>query len=134
MVRRAQRTVAGITIRFPLAGRMSPSLAASYSRAMRAALSGSGYAGVPPAFSPGVSKGGPVRSKKPLFDFTVDHLPKNLSTADFVETAFRRIRNQDWSVILLYLLVVLIPSGLLVFIVRDLVHRRRGSECIQLTL
>jgi cobaltochelatase CobN len=113
---------------------MSPALAASYSRAMRAALSGNGYAGTPPSFAPNGSRGGKTGAKRPLFDFTADQLPKALSSADFVTAVFRRIRNQDWSVVLLYLLLVLVPSGLTIFVVRDRLYRGRGSECIQLTL
>src|SRR5262245_53904150 len=80
---------------------MNPVLAASFSRAMQAALSGGGYAGRP---SPsGIAKR--ARSK-PLFDFTVDHLPSGATAADdFVDVVLQRIqrmRNEDWGGVFLW--------------------------------
>jgi cobaltochelatase CobN len=105
---------------------MNPVLAASYSRAMQAALAGGGYSGRP---SPsGVAKNS---RSKPLFDFTVDHLPSGAAaTDDFVDIVLQRIermRDQDWGTVFLWLIAVLLPSGIAVFFVRDRYYRRRGS-------
>jgi cobaltochelatase CobN len=115
---------------------MNPTLEPSYARAMKAALSGTGYAGAQPLLtSAGLRPGRGSAGNKPLFDFTVDRLP-NQSTlpVTIVEKVLRRIRNQDWSDIFVYLFFILIPSGLLVFVARDRYHRRRGIESIQLKL
>jgi cobaltochelatase CobN len=110
---------------------MNPTLAASYSRAMKAALSGNGYPGATrTAFSTSTPASGlTVRVKRPLFDFTAEEAPVTL-----VQAVFQRIRTQDWSSVFLLLFLVLVPSGFAVFFVRDRYHRRRGGETIQLTL
>jgi cobaltochelatase CobN len=119
---------------------MNPVLAASYSRAMQAALSGNGYGGARPSFPEGSATSSMAtrngRSKKPLFDFTADHLP-NGAPVDIVDAVFQgiqRMRNQDWSGVFLSLLLVLLPSGIAIFFLRDRYYRRRGLEPIQLTL
>jgi len=109
---------------------MNPTLAASYSRAMKAALSGNGYPGARPSFSASTyASGVNVRAKRPLFDFTDEK-----SAVSIAEAVFRRIRNQDWGGVFLSLLLILVPSGFAVFFVRDRYYRRRGAETIQLTL
>jgi len=112
---------------------MNPTLAGSYSRAMRAALSGNGYSGTQGRLFRGTSGSGMnVKSKKPLFDFTVEDVPA--APVDFVQDVFRRIRAQDWSSVFLMLLLVLVPSGFAIFVLRDRYYRRRGGETIQLEL
>jgi cobaltochelatase CobN len=115
---------------------MNPALAPSYSRAMKAALSGNGYPGIQPAFSSSnVHPGRNARPGKPLFDFSTDRLPNHaVLPMSLMDTVFRRIRNQDWSDVFIYLFLVLIPSGLAVFFARDRYYRHRGSESIQLRL
>ena len=109
---------------------MNPTLAASYSRAMKAALSGNGYPGAHPAFSAGASASGMnSRAKRPLFDFTAERAPVTL-----IQDVFQRIRNQDWGDVFLWLFLILVPSGFAVFFARDRYHRRRGGETIQLSL
>ena len=111
---------------------MNPTLAASYSRAMKAALSGTGYAGAQRPFSSSMAAAAVnVKAKRPLFDFTVEleKVPVTL-----VQTVFQRIRNQDFGGVFLSLVLILVPSGFAVFFVRDRYHRRRGGEPIQLTL
>ena len=108
---------------------MNPVLASSYGRAMQAALSGSGYPGSRPVSSAGLSapeRGG--KSKRPLFDFTVDHLPSGAARpVDFVDAVFQRIRNQEWGEVFLQLMVLLGVSGIAIFFVRDRYYRRRGK-------
>ncbi len=116
---------------------MSSTLALSYSRAMAAALQGSGYAGAQSAFSRAAASRPATnrRSVKPLFDFTADRLPNHSSPpGTFVEFVFHRLRNQDWSGVFVYLFLILIPSGLVVFVVRDRYYRRRGGVTIDLRL
>ena len=109
---------------------MNPVLASSYSRAMNAALRGSGYPGAQPVFTQGASASG-----RPLFDFTVDHLPNHSpEPANFVEVVIRNIRNQDWSGVFGSLLAILAPGGLVVFFARDRYYRRRDTETIRLKL
>ena len=112
---------------------MNPTLAAAYSRAMRSALSGSGYAGAESRLSRSTSGlATKARSKKPLFDFTANDRPD--VPIDLVREVFQRIRSQDWSGVFLMLALVLVPSGFAVFVLRDRYYRRRGGETIQLTL
>jgi cobaltochelatase CobN len=112
---------------------MNPELQKSYTRAMQAALSGSGYSGVP--VSAAKFGGGPGRGgRKPLFDFTAAMKPDTGAPVSLIETVFRRIRNQDWNDVFLGLFMFLVPAGLAVFFVRDRYYRRRGSECVALTL
>jgi hypothetical protein len=112
---------------------MNPELARAYTRAMTAALAGSGYAGAnavgrgASSLSSGSSVGH-ASARKPLFDFSVDHLPVS------VHDVFRTLRNQDWDIIFAYLLLALIPSGLTVFFLRDRYHRRGRDESIELGL
>ena len=115
---------------------MSSALALSYSRAMAAALQGSGYPGAQFEFSNGVSRPAANRSSaKRLFDFTADRLPNHSSSpATFVEVVLHGLRNQDWSGVFVYLLLILIPSGLVVFVARDRFYRRRGAVTIDLGL
>ena len=113
---------------------MNPVLSSSYSRAMQAALAGSGYAGAqPPASKAASAFQGRASSKRALFDFTVDHLP-NHPIAEGFEEMFEEIRKQDWSTVFLVLLGVLGPAGFVVFLIRDRYYRRRGTQTIQLTL
>jgi cobaltochelatase CobN len=115
---------------------MNPTLAASYSRAMQAALSGPGYSGSQPTLAK--ADGHAVtdqRRGKRLFDFTTDRLPTDSAVAvDFVQTIFRRFRSQDWSGVFLTLLAILLPAGLIIFVARDRYYRRRGDEPIQIKL
>jgi hypothetical protein len=111
---------------------MNPVLAASYSRAMQAALSGGGYSGTRPVsakvLAAPAAKG---RSRKPLFDFTTDHLSDGAVPADFVDAVFqriRRMRNEDWSGLFLWLLLVLVPSGIAIFFARDRYYRWRKEN------
>jgi cobaltochelatase CobN len=109
---------------------MNPVLASSYSRAMQAALSGTGY----PRSSPAHSGTGAATSR-PLFDFVTDHLPHRAAAeADFVDVVLQRIRNQDWDSVFLYLLLILAPTGVVIFFARDRYYRRRGAESIELRL
>ena len=66
--------------------------------------------------------------RKPFFDFSVDHLPVS------VNDVFRTLRNPDWDVIFAYMLLILVPSGLTVFLFRDRYHRRGRDESIELGL
>jgi cobaltochelatase CobN len=116
---------------------MNPVLAGSYSRAMQAALSGGGYSGAPSSpskVSPSVAT--KHRLKKPLFDFEVDHLQDNVAgSVDFVDVVLQRIqrmRNQDWNTAFLALLLVLLPSGVVIFFIRDRYYRRRGTATLSL--
>ena len=109
---------------------MSPTLAGSYSRAMKAALAGGGYAGSRPVSASatkgaGVGVKGTLR-KKPVFDFEVDNV------AGFVQRVTERFRNQEWGGVFLTLLLILAPAGFLIFLVRDRYYRRRGEETIKL--
>ena len=111
---------------------MNPTLAASYSRAMKAALSGNGYPGARQPFSSSIPESATnVKAKRPLFDFTVE---AEKAPVTLIQAAFRRVRNQDFGGVFLSLVLILVPSGFAVFFVRDRYHRRRGSETIQLTL
>ena len=111
---------------------MNPTLAASYSRAMKAALSGTSYAGAQRPFSSSMASAAVnVKAKRPLFDFTVE---VEKAPVTLVQTVFQRIRNQDFGGVFLSLVLILVPSGFAVFFVRDRYYRRRGSETIQLTL
>jgi cobaltochelatase CobN len=112
---------------------MNPDLQKSYARAMRAALSGNGYSGA--AYSAARSAGGPGRGgKKPLFDFRATMKPDTSIPVSLIETVFRTIRSQDWGDIFLGLFLTVVPAGLAVFFIRDRYYRRRGSECLALTL
>jgi cobaltochelatase CobN len=115
---------------------MNPTLAGSYSRAMTAALAGSGYSGATSALSKtdsNFARSG--RSKKGLFDFTTDHLPNHSTLpVDFVQAVLQRFRNQDWSGVFLSLTLMLVPAGLIIFVARDRYYRRRGDETLKLTL
>jgi cobaltochelatase CobN len=112
---------------------MSPEIRQPYARAMRAALSGSGYSGI--TFTATKPAGGPGRGgRKPLFDFTATMKTETVAPVSLIETVIRKIRDQDWSEIFLELFLFLIPSGFAVFFVRDRYYRRRGSECIALAL
>jgi hypothetical protein len=51
-----------------------------------------------------------------------------------VEQIFRRIRVQDWGITFVYLVLVLLPSGILIFFARDRYYRHRHFESEQLTL
>jgi ABC-type glycerol-3-phosphate transport system permease component len=51
-----------------------------------------------------------------------------------VETVLRRIRDQDWGYIFAGLILIVFPSGMIVFFLRDRYYRRRGAECVPLTL
>jgi len=62
-------------------------------------------------------------------------LPNHSSSpATFVEVVLHRFRNQDWSGAFVYLLLILVPSGLVVFVARDRYYRRRGALTIDLSL
>jgi hypothetical protein len=112
---------------------MSPEIRQPYARAMRAALSGSGYSGM--TFTATKPAGGPGHGGgKPLFDFTATLKTQTVTPVSLIETVIRKIRDQDWSEIFLELFLFLIPSGFAVFFVRDRYYRRRGSECIALAL
>ena len=112
---------------------MNPTLADSYSRAMRAALSGNGYSGTQPTVSRSTQGSGMnVKAKRPLFDFTADDV--RAAPVDLVEAVFKRIRAQDWSSVFLMLFLVLVPSGFAIFVFRDSYYRRRGGDTIQLEL
>jgi cobaltochelatase CobN len=114
---------------------MNPELQKSYARAMRAALSGNGYSGITPSAKPARGTGrGAARGTKPLFDFSASRAPDPSLAVSVIEDMFRRIRNQDWSDIFLGLFLFVLPAGLTIFFVRDRYYRRRGSECIALTL
>lgn len=70
-----------------------------------------------------------------MFDFTVDRLPNQpVLPVSIVDNVLRRIRNQDWSDLFVYLFLILVPSGLVVFLARDRYYRRRGVKSIQLKL
>ena len=113
---------------------MNPALAGSYSRAMQAALSGGGYGGQP---SP-ASANARGRSKKPLFDFETDRLPSGAATpVDLVDVVLQRIqrmRDEDWGTVFLWLLIVLLPAGIVVFFLRDRYYRRHRIEPIRIIL
>ena len=115
---------------------MNPTLAGSYSRAMQAALSGGGYSGARPVNSGAASGSGIDRpSTRRLFDFTTDHLPgESAMPVSFVQAVYHRIRNQDWSAAFGWLLLILVPSGFGVFVVRDRYYRRRAGQPIRLAL
>jgi cobaltochelatase CobN len=114
---------------------MNPRLAQAYSRAMNAALSGNGYRGGPALPTRSRYGGTRARSRGPRFDFAVKGLPGRWGTPiGFVDAVFRRIRNQGWSSVFGWLAVVLIPSGVAVFVMRDRYYRRRGPETIRLDL
>ena len=109
---------------------MNPVLSCSYTRAMNAALRGSGYPGAQPVFSQGKFASG-----RPLFDFTVDRLPHHsVEPANLVEVIIQKIRNQDWSGVFVSLVFILAPAGLVVFFARDRYYRRRDIETIRLKL
>jgi cobalamin biosynthesis Mg chelatase CobN len=111
---------------------MNPTLAASYSRAMKAALSGTGYPGAQRTFSSSMPASAMnLKAKRPLFDFTVE---VEKAPVTLVQAVFQRIRNQDFGGVFLSLVLILVPAGVAVFFVRDRYHRRRGGETIQLTL
>src|SRR5581483_11693191 len=116
---------------------MNPVLAASYSRAMQAALSGGGYSGAGAASSNATARSAAAtgRLRKPLFEFKADHIPGDTpEPVDIVDAVMTGIRNYDWSSVFLPLVLILSGSGVVVFFVRDRYHRRRGAETIRLIL
>lgn len=113
---------------------MSENLRAAYTRVMAKALSGSGYSGIS-ALSSSAGRASPGRSGRRLFDFTVDRLPgTEPALLTIVESMFRRFRSEEWTVVLVWLIVFSLAAGTLVFFARDQYHRRRGAKTIELFL
>ena len=53
---------------------------------------------------------------------------------NIVEEVFREIRDQEWGRIFVFLSLILIPSGVAVFFLRDRYHRSCDVSSIQLKL
>jgi cobaltochelatase CobN len=108
---------------------MKPELARAYSRAMAAALIGSGYTGRQSSSLASSSGGSNASRGKPLFDFEVNRrLPVT------IDGVLRTLRDQDWGIIFAYMLLVLIPAGLTVFVIRDRCYRRGRNASLELRL
>ena len=115
---------------------MNPDLTGPYSRAMNTAITGTIYRQTTSLFAQSAAhrgaSNGPARG---LFDFVVSGSAiEGGAPISVAEQIFRRIRVQDWGITFVYLGLVLVPSGILIFFARDRYYRHRHFESVGLTL
>jgi cobaltochelatase CobN len=115
---------------------MNPDLLGPYSRAMNTAITGTVYRQTASPFAPSAAhrgaSNGPARG---LFDFVASGSAiEEGAPISVVEQIFRRIRVQDWGLTFVYLVLILLPSGILIFFARDRYYRHRHFESARLTL
>jgi len=115
---------------------MNPDLAGPYSRAMKAATTRTAYSQTKLQFAPQVHRGATKGSVRGLFDFVVTASVLNTESVPvgILEQMFRRISVLDWGIAFVYLALILLPSGLVIFFARDRYYRRRDFESVRLTL
>src|SRR5215471_16457001 len=115
---------------------MNPDLTGPYSRAMNTAITGTVYRQTTSPFAQSAAhrgaSNGPARG---LFDFVVSgSATEGGAPISVVEQIFRRIRVHDWGLTFVYLALILVPSGILIFFARDRYYRHRHFESMRLTL
>ena len=115
---------------------MNPDLTGPYSRAMNTAITGTVYRQTTSPFAQSAARrGASNRPARGLFDFVVSgRAIEEGAPISVVEQIFRRIRVQDWGLTFVYLALILLPSGILIFFVRDRYYRHHHFESVRLTL
>jgi cobaltochelatase CobN len=115
---------------------MNTAIVGPYSRAMKAAITGNTYSDTKPVVSKSAIPGQATSGfKGGLFDFVAERGPGEETTGgNIVERVFRTIRVQGWGTTFVFLILILLPSGVMVFVARDRYYRHRRFEPIRLTL